>query len=347
MSQLRVRRDDPATFELAEEALPDPGALGEGEALLAVERFALTANNVTYAVLGEMLGYANLFPAADEWSHVPAWGHVRVIASRAEGVEEGARFSGLVPMGSGFVARPAAHAAGFGDAAPHRADLSPIYNQYVALDGDDADEALLLLRPLFMTSVVLDLVLAESGFDDVDAVVLTSASSKTAYGLAHLLRDRPVRTIGLTSPSRVGWVEELGLYDEVVGYDALDAIDTRGGAILMDFAGDGDRVRVLHGVLGDALRRSMIIGMTDWEAPRGDSDPMPGVQPSFFFAPDEIMERAAAAQDAFAAAWPGFAGVAERVMRIEHVQGGEPLAKLWGQLVAGEADPGAGYIVVV
>ena len=37
-------------------------ALAEGEVLLAVESFALTANNVTYGAAGDMIGYWKFFP---------------------------------------------------------------------------------------------------------------------------------------------------------------------------------------------------------------------------------------------------------------------------------------------
>ena len=105
MPLLRVRRDDLSSCDLAPEPVPDAAALDDGEALLLVERFALTANNVTYGALGDAFGYFKLFPdGEDGWARVPAWGHARVVASRAEGIEEGARFSGLVPMGSHFVA---------------------------------------------------------------------------------------------------------------------------------------------------------------------------------------------------------------------------------------------------
>ena len=37
--------------------------LGEGEVLLAVDKFGLTANNVTYVALGELMSYWNFFLA--------------------------------------------------------------------------------------------------------------------------------------------------------------------------------------------------------------------------------------------------------------------------------------------
>ena len=56
-----------------------------------------------------------------------------------------------------------------------------------------------LLRPLFMLSFLVDDFLAENEFFGAKRVLLSSASSKTAYGLAHLVHARGIRTIGLTS----------------------------------------------------------------------------------------------------------------------------------------------------
>lgn len=74
-------------------------------------------------------------------------------------------------------------AAGFVDAAPHRAALAPIYNQYtrVAADpayarGHEAESA--LFRPLFTTAFLL----ADNGFFGGHVVLPSSASSKTARG---------------------------------------------------------------------------------------------------------------------------------------------------------------------
>ena len=44
--------------------LPDIASvdLAEGEAIISVDRFALTANNITYGVAGDLIGYWNFFP---------------------------------------------------------------------------------------------------------------------------------------------------------------------------------------------------------------------------------------------------------------------------------------------
>ena len=62
MSDFLVRRDDLRTCRVADSATPE---LEEGQALLRVQRFGLTANNITYAVFGDGMRYWDFFPAAD------------------------------------------------------------------------------------------------------------------------------------------------------------------------------------------------------------------------------------------------------------------------------------------
>jgi len=341
--ELRVRRDELASCELVDgEPLRDD--LAEGEAQLLVERFALSANNITYAVMGDAMGYWRVFPATPGWGRIPAWGYARVLASRSPALTEGQRMFGLVPMGTYLTVHPVAHSRGFVDAAPHRAGLSPVYSQYLSVDGED-DDAALVLRPLFGTSVLLDLVLSEAGLRGAGTVVLTSASSKTAYGLAHLLRRQPpLQTIGFTSAARRAWVEGLGLYDAVLAYDRLSDLDVPGRAALVDFAGDRALVRRVHEQLGDALVRSILVGFTHWQA-EADKEPAPGPVPEFFFAPDEMVRRGRELGQRYASAWKHFAPVAERAMRVERVTGGDELVRIYRDLLDGDADPAVGHVV--
>jgi hypothetical protein len=342
LSELRVRRDDLGSCELVEGESPRED-LEADEAQLRVERFALTANNVTYASFGDQLGYWRLFPAPEGWGRIPAWGYARVDASRCAALAEGRRMFGLVPMGRYVTVRPAPHPLGFVDAAPHRAELSPVYNQYLSVEGE-GDDAELVMRPLFGTSVLLDLLLSEDGFGGARTVVLTSASSKTAYGLAHLLRERPVETIGLTSAPRREWVEGLGLYDAVMTYDEVNGLEAPGGGVLVDFAGDFAVVQGVHEQLGDSLKRSILVGFTHRQPPAGEN-PLPGPAPRFFFAPDEIAHRGRELALRYAEAWRDFAPVATRTMRIERVTGGDELVGVYRDLLEGRVDPAVGYVV--
>ena len=57
----------------------DPPSPDDGEALLRVESFGLTSNNITYAVFGEAMNYWDFFPASGpEWGKLNVWGYARV-----------------------------------------------------------------------------------------------------------------------------------------------------------------------------------------------------------------------------------------------------------------------------
>jgi hypothetical protein len=340
--ELLVRHGDLATCKVVT-GEPRRDDLRDGEAQLLVERLALSTNNITYAVYGDRLGYWRLFPAPEGWGRIPAWGYARVIGSRTEEVPEGARFFGVVPIGRHLTIRPVPQPLGFMDVSPHRAELSPVYNVYRPLEGQ-GDDAELIMRPLYGTAVVLDLMLAERGLDEVGTVVLTSASSKTAYGLAHLLRGRPVQTVGLTSAPRRDWVKGLGVYDEVLTYDEVSALRASGGAVLIDFAGDRAVVAAVHERLAGALTRSILVGFTHSRQESGEPPPA-GPELEFFFAPDEIVRRGREFGQRYAEAWRAFAPVATRALRIERVTDGDELMRVYRELLDGSADPAAGYVV--
>ena len=92
---VEVRRDDLRTTRIVTQPLPPSSA---GTALLRIERFGLSSNNVSYAVMGEQIGYWRFFPAADGWGRVPAWGFAEVVASHVDGLDPGVRVYGFLPM---------------------------------------------------------------------------------------------------------------------------------------------------------------------------------------------------------------------------------------------------------
>src|SRR6056297_441228 len=63
----------------------DAPSAGQGEAVLALDRFSLTINNVTYAAFGDALRYWDFFPTRlDGWGLLPIWGYDDVVASKAD-----------------------------------------------------------------------------------------------------------------------------------------------------------------------------------------------------------------------------------------------------------------------
>src|SRR5581483_8964442 len=129
-------------------------APAEGEAVLTVERFGLTANNITYAKFGEAMSYWKFFPAPEGWGRMPVWGFATVAESRAEGLPEGTRLYGYLPPSSELLVVPArVNEHGFVDGSPHRAELPAAYNSYLRTDADPSYDAgredqQMLLRPL-------------------------------------------------------------------------------------------------------------------------------------------------------------------------------------------------------
>jgi hypothetical protein len=242
------------------------------------------------------------------------------------------------------------------DGAEHRQALPPTYNQYVRTAADPSyrpewEDAQAVLRPLFVTGWLLDDQLGDARFHDAHAVLLTSASSKTAISLAHQLRAREVRprVVGLTSAANVGFVERTGLYDQVLSYDRLEALDALASVALVDFAGRSDLLVELHRQLGDRLRLSLRVGATHWEAERGGA-PAQGPEPVWFFAPDRVRARSAewgreGFESRLAGAWAAFVPSTAAWLRLREVEGYDAASAELRALVDGSADPAEGIIV--
>ena len=278
-----------------------PRALAAGEARLAIHRFALTANNITYAAFGEAMGYWRFFPGEDGHGRLPVWGFAQVAHSRAEGLSVGERVYGYLPAASELIVTPGkVRPESFVDAAPHRAGLPAVYNRYVRCAADPAydpglEPAQMVLQPLFLTSFLIDAYLRDSEFSGARSIILTSASSKTALALAFLLkRARPEGLCieALTSARNAAFVKASALYDDVIAYDNIAGLDAGPARLIVDFAGAAEVNRALHEHLGTNLKANIRVGGAHWD----DSAPaqgLPGPKPAFFFAPDHARDRIA------------------------------------------------------
>lgn len=289
--------------------------LADGAVRLHVDKFALTSNNITYALFGDAMNYWQFFPTGDPATgSVPAWGFGTVAESRHPDVTVGDRFYGYVPIADEVVLHPdTADPAGFIDGAEHRRGLHPIYNRYVRCSADpgyvpelEAQQA--LLRPLFSTSYLLDDFLADNGFFGAGTLILSSASSKTAYGTAFCLAQRrgtpeEATVIGLTSRANLEFTRSLGCYDEVLVYDDLPWALPGEESVYVDFSGSSSVRSAVHRGLGDRLKYSCAVGGTHWDAPAAGEE-LPGPAPVLFFVPDHAAKRSAE--------W-GPAGVLERI----------------------------------
>jgi hypothetical protein len=332
VSDFLVKRDDLRQCRIAES---EPPAVESGQTLLRVDSFGLTANNVTYAVMGEAMSYWNFFPAEDGWGRVPTWGFAEVEQSEAEGVDVGARVYGYLPPSSHLLAAPTSvNEKGFTDGSPHRAALPSAYHRYLVTGEDpfyraDTEDIQMLLRPLFFTSFLIDDLLADEGLMGRGPIVISSASSKTAIAAAFLLARRDgVELIGLTSARNTEFVESLGIYGRTVDYEEIGSLGS-GRATYVDISGDGAVRQAVHSHFGDELAYSMAVGITHWEELGAGQGDLPGPAPAFFFAPSRVEKRS---ED-----W-GPAGLEQRVAEAWH-----PFCEWtagWLELIRGEGFDG-------
>ncbi len=332
--------------------------LQDGEVRVAIERFALTANNVSYATAGDMIGYWNFYPANAPWGKVPVWGFADVTESRCEGVPVGDRIYGFFPMANQTVLQPGKIRPGsFTDVAAHREALPGLYNVYARTAGDPAllkgmDNERCLFFPLFITSFVLADYLADNDFFGARQVIIGSASSKTALGLAMLLSDDPKvsqRIVGVTSPANVSFLETLGAYDQIVTYGSESAIDATLPAAFVDMAGNGQLTVTLHTMLADNMVESCQVGATHWNADRR-LDTLPGAKPAFFFAPSQIAKRDGdwGPGVVMAKATEASARLATRMrehLTIEHITDRQAAADLWVAMLDNKVAPNRGLVV--
>ncbi|KAJ7056649.1 hypothetical protein C8F01DRAFT_1154442 [Mycena amicta] len=197
--------------------------LPQNHVLIRVERFGFSANNVTYEALGEQTHFRYFdFHAAPETGKVsskthglvPVWGFGTVVASTHPKIPLGERVYGYL--------------------APYRRP----YNQIIRCSSDPeytptelGEDLTMLYRPLFWTAYWFEDWTHSVGYRGATSVLISSASAKTAFCAAYLVRKRRARAeadpglkiVGLTSKRNVAFTRGLGLYDEVVDYDALES----------------------------------------------------------------------------------------------------------------------------
>ncbi len=239
---LEVRRDDWAQTRLQEGELA--AVLEADEVLMKVDRFALTANNISYAASGDALGYWGFFPAEEGWGWIPAMAWAEVVDSAHPEIQVGERVWGFFPMSTHLKVKAGqVRAEQFVDVSEHRAEYAPVYAQYQRaaanpiydLEREDQDS---LLRGLFMTSWLAEDFMHDNALFGANAFLISSASSKTSIALAFAVRERgEAQSIGLTSAGNVAFCESLGCYNKVVSYDDIANLDASEAVVLVDMAG--------------------------------------------------------------------------------------------------------------
>ena len=338
----------------------------EGEISVSIESFAFTSNNVTYGVAGDTIGYWQFFKATedknDDWGCIPVWGFAKVIKSNVEEVIVGERLFGYFPPGDILNLNPVKVTnQGFADGKEHRKDLPATYNNYLRLSGDvnydkSLDEIRSLLFPLHITSFCICDALKDEGYFGADQIIIVSASSKTAIGVAQGLQEASgaPSILGLTSQKNLDFVNNLDCYDEVITYDQISKVNINLKSVMVDMAGSREILGTLHGSLGDNMLKCLTVGMTHWDnevtAEDALGQAMLRERTEFFFAPAHIQKRV---KD-----W-GHDGYNQKInefmktrsnqstywMQVKKIIGLEDFISTYEKFVSGDINPNEGIIV--
>jgi hypothetical protein len=361
-----VRRDDlKRTQFLSGPPVAPTGP--EPSATLRVEGFALTSNNVTYGARAAVMSSWNFFPLGDAaWGCLPAWGYATVLASDVDGLVVGDRYFGYLPMSTHFTTQPTqVTPVAFLDGAAHRPSKISVYNTYGRCATNpyyspELEPVTMLFRPIFMTSYLLADYLSDQRYFGAERVVISSASSKTAYGTAYALSKlaERVEVTGLTSAKNRAFVEGLGLYDRVLTYDEVTALPV-GDAVYVDIAGE-PRVRGrLRDRLGEHLVHDAAVGGTHWEelgVTVSTDDSFRGAETQSFLAATQFAKRnaewgAVEYQRRMAEALREFftrALDAEKPwVHVVQANGPEAVSRAYDTVINGRALPSDGYVLML
>ncbi|MEN7341773.1 MAG: DUF2855 family protein [Pseudomonadota bacterium] len=334
----------------------DSAPIEDGEIRVAIDCFALTANNITYGVVGERIGYWQFFPCPEPWGIIPVWGFADVIESRHDEIAVGERLYGYWPMGTHLTMKPGKVAAQrLTDAADHRANLPAVYNSYARCSHEPhydpaMDNARMLLFPLYATSYCLYDYLLDNAYFGAEQVIIPSASSKTAIGLAYALADdaEAKPSVGITSSGNLEKTKALGLYDEVLTYDQIAEVNNQ-PSVIVDMSGNGSVLAQLHQHLGDNMRFTSNVGLTHYDENQM-TDGFIKERSQMFFAPGHIQKRAkdwgpGEFDKKSFMFWHGAAKRSSAWLGYEHVAGIAQFSDAYKNMLAGHIRPEVGLIL--
>lgn len=354
---LLVNRTDFADVALVS---ADDAALADGSIRVSIGPWALTANNITYMAVGDMIGYWKFFDPKDYgiqmdgFGRMPVWGYAQVTESKCTDVPIGTLIYGFFPIAQSFDMKPVKLTPlGFQDGTAHRTELHPVYNGYTFVDKDPSFAAHRdlqpVLRPLFTTSFLIDDFLADENFFDAEQVLLLSASSKTAMGTAYCLKQRSnIKVTALTSEGNKAFTQGTGFYDKVYTYDTITDINPDVKTVVVDMAGNGIVTGNVYDHFEENIIYNCMVGKSHWDgAP--PTTPKLGAPAVMFFAPDRIKQRlkdwgGETFAKNLAARWLPFCDSAQDWLEIKESHEVTELLKTYKDFLNGDVGPSKGYL---
>ena len=338
----------------------DEAVLQDGFIRVKIGPWALTANNITYMVTGDMIGYWDFFEPKHYdinmtgFGRMPVWGYAEVTHSKCAEVSVGTQIYGFFPVARTLDMKPIKLTPlGFQDGIDHRTELHPVYNGYTFVDKDPSfaayKELQPVLRPLFTTSFLIDDFLADENFFESEQILLLSASSKTAMGTAYCLKQRgTIKVMGLTSERNKNFVNETGFYDKIFTYDTITDMNPNVKTVIVDMAGNGSVTGTLYDHFEENIVYNCMVGKSHWQG-AAPKTPKLGAPAKMFFAPDRVKLRMKNwGREGFAknlaARWLPFCDTAQSWLDIKRSDQMTDLLKTYKDFLEGKASPAIGYV---
>lgn len=341
----------------------EDGSLADGYIRVEIGPWALTANNITYMVTGDHIGYWQYFEPKHYgidmagFGRMPVWGYAHVLASNCDGVDVGAEIYGFFPVADRLDMKPVKVGEhGFQDGTAHRLALHPVYNGYSFIDRDPsfATHRNLhpVLRPLFTTSFLIGDFLSDEDFFGAEQVLLLSASSKTALGTAFCLKQTGrIRVAGMTSEPNLEFVRVTGFYDDLQSYDSFTHFNPDIKTVIVDMAGNGHVTASVYDHFDNNIVYNCMVGKSHWQG-RPLQKAKLGAPPIMFFAPDRAKQRykdwgAAGFAQKLAARWRPFCDSAAHWLTVTEPKRVEGFLESYKAFLDGAANPSQGYLFKV
>ncbi|NQY64207.1 MAG: DUF2855 family protein [Alteromonadaceae bacterium] len=335
--------------------------LSDNEVLLKIDKFALTANNISYGIAGEALGYWRFFPTEkiaeqEQWGRLPVMGFADVVSSNCQHIKIGERVWGFMPMATHVKIVAGMHSnTGFADVSPHRAGLPPVYSTFERVSKKpfyqvDNEDFEILVRGLFMTSWLVDDFMFDNRYFDAKQYLITSASSKTSIALAFSIKERgELPCIGITSAANKKFVESLGCYQRVISYDEVANLDASISSLVVDMAGSQTVLAAIHRHFDKNICYSCRIGVTHHDDIVTD-EVLPGAKPIFFFATTQLKKRTAdwgsrETMKKLSGSLLRYIEFCRSIITIKHTTNKNDLVAIYKQVLSGKADASVGHIV--
>ena len=276
----------------------DDDQLADGEVIIEIDRLALTANTISYGIAGKsgLIRYFESFPAPQGYARMPCWGFGNIVASAHPDLGVGERLYGFYPPSTYLLTKmDKVKPTSCRDISPCRNSIPTLYSEYARVAAEpgyspEFDDMQSLLRPVISTSFLLENFITRHAFYSARNIIITSASSKTAFGFGHFLVNNHsdnCKAIGLTSAVNKDFVGKIGCYHQVLTYDEVEMLPNE-PSVLFDMAGNCNVRGTIHNHLGDQIAYSGTVGATHWESVGADDTALPGPRPAFWSGPDEI-----------------------------------------------------------